>query len=488
MMRSYGAPAAAELPPRVPDHQLEARILQGLSVVGLEESRSLDDRGLDLERVHLLDRVLQHRAHRHSASPADHADPPGVDGEKRQMPDQELRLKIPGTVRGVGLPVDLQQTEAIDLRHRDRRRRAVAVEEDLVRRHQVSELPHVEPRVGAGAAVDPEVLRRQSCTRIEREDEKDRGAGGGAGHDRELRRAGEEQERHQKDRDRRGADRELDSQAREKEHRCRERSQSRSREVGAIEPGDLSAQVRGSGKSVHRERQRRPERHGAGKHEQGGDHELRKEERARAPFERSVEVQEQKREASGDEKARERKGRREHQSSGQAVRRGRGVRTAPVLQKSGGQCRAARDPEEKRREHDRDAVDRGAVDHRERARPRDLVNHGARPRERYRCQERERNRGVFPVGFLGRERRETEPPPREEDTEANEKIERGPYPESRAQADGGKEPEHGEKRTQDRARGVGRVEAPDSHRGGLVRVRERPDQHRQRRSHGDGRG
>ncbi len=164
-----------------------------------------------------------------------------------------------------------------------------------------------------------------------------------------------------------------------------------------------------------------------------------------------------------------------------------GIASAPAPQKSRRERRADGDPEEERRKHDGDAVDRRPIDHRERARPGDFVDHGARAGEPYRREKGERNRRLI-RDVLELDRSEPEPPLREEKTETDDEVERSADRERRAQPDGGKEPEHREQRPQHRSRGVGRVETPDPDRRRLVRAVERAYQDGQRRSHGDGRG
>ena len=164
-----GLDVAPQLAPGITDDEMEPIVVERTTVDRLEVARRLDDGRLDLEHVDLAHRVCQHRAHGHPAAEPHHGDP--IDprgGHQRQVPQQGLRLDVTGAGGRIGLAVDLQQDVAVDLLDGDRRRRAVAVEQQLMRRQQIADTAIVGVGVARGAVIETEAERQLARAAVER--------------------------------------------------------------------------------------------------------------------------------------------------------------------------------------------------------------------------------------------------------------------------------------------------------------------------------
>ena len=84
------------------------------------------------------------------------------------MSQQQLGRDVAGSVRGVGLAVDLEKSKPVDLLDGHTRRGPVAVEEKLVARDELAHLARVVSRVGSRAAIDPEAFQHPLAARVER--------------------------------------------------------------------------------------------------------------------------------------------------------------------------------------------------------------------------------------------------------------------------------------------------------------------------------
>ena len=161
---------------------MEPIVIERATVDRLEVARRLDDGRLDLERIDLAHGVGQHRAGGHPAAEPDHGDPiDPLGGHQRQMPKQGLRLDVTGAGGRIGLAIDLQQDVAVDLLDGDRRGRAVAVKQQLVRCQQVADASIVVAGVARGAVIQTEAERQLARAAVERQNQDDGRHGRGDG-------------------------------------------------------------------------------------------------------------------------------------------------------------------------------------------------------------------------------------------------------------------------------------------------------------------
>src|SRR5215472_18070267 len=116
---------------RVIEDDMNSRITQHTSVETSKVWGRLDNSGLNLNTINLLDiGVSSHGGHGHSASEADNEDSPGGSVKRgTQVAQEKLRSGI--TCRGIDLPVDAERDIVVRADNRNR------IVHSLLGKHQI---------------------------------------------------------------------------------------------------------------------------------------------------------------------------------------------------------------------------------------------------------------------------------------------------------------------------------------------------------------